>query len=245
MNMRNTGLSDHMIVYGLRPDYDAAAKRLLCHKIVLSRILKMCIPEFRDSRLSADEIARDYLSDGFSFDTCFPVDQEMPDADTRIQCSDTEDKTRTEGVVEFDVLFDVRIPGVGKPPEFMTVNIEFQGKQNIDYPLLNRAEYYLGRLISRQNGVVFKKSEYQNLRKVYSLWINMGRNRKNSCVEYPRIMANVKGTVTGNDFVSLGTIIVINLDENDEMIPDAIIKFLGTLFTGSKTVEERQKSVTE
>lgn len=90
--MRNTGLSDHMIVYGLRPDYDAAAKRLLCHKIVLSRILKMCIPEFRDSRLSADEIARDYLSDGFSFDTCVPVDQEMPDADTRIQCSDTEEK---------------------------------------------------------------------------------------------------------------------------------------------------------
>ena len=140
MNRRNTGLSDHMIVYGIRPDYDAAAKRLLCHKIEIANILKMSIPEFRDSDLTVDVIIRDYFSDGFSFDPCVPVDQEVSDADSRIQCVNTEDKTQTEGGVYFDVLFDIRDPGCGVDQKTMTVNIEFQGKQNIDYPLLNRAE---------------------------------------------------------------------------------------------------------
>ena len=219
MNQRNTGLSDHMIRYGAKPDYDEAAKRLLSHRIVIAHILKMSIPEFRDSNLTPEKIMDDYLSDDFSCNSRIPLDQEAPDADTRIHCSDTEDKTITEGTVCFDVVFDVRIPGIRDGKSFMTVNIEFQAKQNIEYPLMNRVEYYLSRLMSRQKNISFTGSDYQNIQKVYSLWINLGRNRGNWCAEYPRTMVLCQGNMAEDDECNCNTpstAIVVNIDENDK-----------------------------
>ncbi|WP_019002089.1 hypothetical protein [Succinimonas amylolytica] len=244
MNQINTGLSEHIIKYGARPDYDEAAKRLLSHKIVIANILKLCIPEFRDSGLTTEEIIGDYLSGNVTFDSSVPVGQEAPDADSRIQCLNSEDRTITEGTISFDILFDVRVPGSKDSKSFITVDIEFQGKQTIGYPLMNRAEYYLGRLISRQKGIVFNKTDYQKLRKVYSLWINMGRNRHNWCAEYPRRTEVVLGNMAENDecnFSDRSMAIVINVDQNDENNPAPVFKFLGALFFRGKNVAERQK----
>ena len=46
-----------------------------------------------------------------------------------------------------------------------------QNDFNPGYPLLKRAVYYCGRMISSQYGTVFVKSHYEKIQKVYSIWI--------------------------------------------------------------------------
>lgn len=47
---------------------------------------------------------------------------------------------------------------------------EFQTRFNPGYPIIKRAIYNASEMIYSQKNVVFENSEYQNIRKVYSLW---------------------------------------------------------------------------
>ena len=77
----------------------------------------------------------------------------------------TEDSVWTEDKVTFDILFFLReITGVSK----VIVNIEAQQKENPGYPLINRTIYYGCRSISSKKGREFKKSNYGDIKKVYS-----------------------------------------------------------------------------
>ncbi len=56
------------------------------------------------------------------------------------------------------------------------INIEAQRTSDfkkLGYHLENRIVFYLARLISSQKGINFVKSEYDNIKKVYSIWICM------------------------------------------------------------------------
>lgn len=53
----------------------------------------------------------------------------------------------------------------------LIINLEAQNDFNPGYPLLKRAVYYCGRMISSQYGTVFVKSHYEKIQKVYSIWI--------------------------------------------------------------------------
>lgn len=80
----------------------------------------------------------------------------------------TEDSVWTEDKVTFDILIFLReITGVSK----VIVNIEAQQKENPGYPLINRTIYYGCRSISSKKGREFKKSNYGDIKKVYSIWL--------------------------------------------------------------------------
>ena len=53
----------------------------------------------------------------------------------------------------------------------LSINLGAQNDFNPGYPLLKRAVYYCGRMISSQYGTVFVKSHYEKIQKVYSIWI--------------------------------------------------------------------------
>ena len=95
----------------------------------------------------------------------------------------TEDITGKGGLVRYDVLCGLGLPNhEGKVDMFM--NIEAQGKNNMGYPLLKRSIYYGIRLLVRQKNTPngFQKTNYEDLKKVYSIWICMKHSKKKSGV---------------------------------------------------------------
>ena len=82
----------------------------------------------------------------------------------------TENSEINEGIVRFDIIFYVRMKdGLTQ----MIVNIEAQKEEPSKYHILNRAIFYVGRILSSEKGRDFVKSEYNKMKRVYSIWICM------------------------------------------------------------------------
>ena len=81
---------------------------------------------------------------------------------------DTDDATVTEGLAIFDVRTRAVVPGTMRVVE---LDLEGQGKASPGYPLLRRAMFYCGRMLSRQGADVVAHSAYGALRRVVSVWV--------------------------------------------------------------------------
>ena len=55
----------------------------------------------------------------------------------------------------------------------MIINVEAQKEYRPGYSLTTRGIFYGARMISAQKGIEFTGKEYDNIRKVYSIWICM------------------------------------------------------------------------
>lgn len=110
-----------------------------------------------------------------------PVDADTP----VIPLENSEDITINEGKRFFDIKFTVRIPVSGEYIQLI-INLEAQKNFNPGYSLIKRGIYYCSRLISSQYGTVFAKSDYDRIRKVYSIWVctNPSTEYKRTIVRY-------------------------------------------------------------
>ncbi len=71
----------------------------------------------------------------------------------------TENSEINEGMIRFDIIFYVRMKdGLTQ----IIVNIEAQKEEPGKYYILNRAIFYIGRIVSSQKGRDFVKSEYKS-----------------------------------------------------------------------------------
>ena len=79
----------------------------------------------------------------------------------------------------------------------LIINIEAQNDFYPGYPLIKRGIYYCSRMISAQYGTEFTNSHYENIKKVYSIWICMNppKSRENSITRYYIAEENLAGSV--------------------------------------------------
>jgi hypothetical protein len=85
----------------------------------------------------------------------------------------TEDFEINESLVRFDIIFYVRMKdGIAK----MIINVEAQKKDPTDYDILNRATFYVCRMVSSQKDRDFSGMKYNDILPVYSIWICMNMN---------------------------------------------------------------------
>ena len=131
----------------------------------MAHILKSCTEEFKDCSLL--DIAWRYIQGEPSISR---IAVEPETISPRIESEQTEDKSGAEGTVYYDIRFHAVAPVDGKMIQLI-VNLEAQNDFNPGYPLLKRAVYYCGRMISSQYGTVFVKLHYEKIQKVYSIWI--------------------------------------------------------------------------
>jgi len=83
----------------------------------------------------------------------------------------TENSEINEGLIRFDIIFYVRMKdGISQA----IVNLEAQKGEPVDYHILNRAVFYVSRLILSQKERDFVKMNYNDIRRVYSIWVCMG-----------------------------------------------------------------------
>ncbi len=104
--------------------------------------------------------------------------------------------------------------------------------------------YYAARLISRQKGTVFERSDYDKIQKVYTIWIcpSPSGDNTNSIVEYglkpTKTIGQVNEPVENYDKMK---IIIISLNDEGMEGDNSIIRLLSTLLSTTECVEKRKQ----
>ena len=157
---------------GDKAQYDTRVKRLLAQKSILAHILVKTVDEFKG--MKPEDVVK-YI-EGEPSISVVPVEpglanMEKTDATgQRIVGLNTENAEINEGLVRFDIIFYVRMKnGLSQ----IIVNIEAQKDEPTEYKILNRAIFYVSRLISSQKERDFVNTNYDDIKQVLSIWICM------------------------------------------------------------------------
>ena len=101
------------------------------------------------------------------------------EAGQRIVGFNTENAEINEGLVRFDIIFYVRMKnGLSQ----IIVNIECQKDEPSTYEILNRAIFYVSRIVSSQKERDFTNTNYDGIKQVFSIWICM--NMEYNCLSH-------------------------------------------------------------
>lgn len=121
----------------------------------------------------------------------------------------TENSEINEGMIRFDIIFYVRMKdGLTQ----MIINIEAQKEEPSKYNILNRAIFYISRIISSQKERDFVNSEYNDMKRVYSIWICMNM-RENTLTHIHLVKDDIIGSYNWKGDLELFNIIMIGLAE--------------------------------
>ena len=167
----NTELKNAVLATDRDAQYDNSAKRLIAHKIILARILIKTVEKFK----GMDPLEVAALIEGIPYISTVPVELGLTNAvhfqnRKRIVGFNTENQELNEGLVRFDIVFYVRMKdGLSQ----IIINVEAQKDEPSDYEILNRAVFYVSRLVSSQKERDFENSSYDDIKSVYSIWICM------------------------------------------------------------------------
>ena len=174
----NTEIANAVNAAGDKAQYDTRVKRLLAQKSILAHILVKTVDEFKG--MKPEDVVK-YI-EGEPSISVVPVEpglanMEKTDATgQRIVGLNTENAEINEGLVRFDIIFYVRMPSIvgGKNGlSQIIVNIEAQKDEPTEYKILNRAIFYVSRLISSQKERDFVNTNYDDIKQVFSIWICM------------------------------------------------------------------------
>lgn len=168
----NREIKNAVMTTDIEAQYDENAKRLLGNKYILAHILVASVDEFKGMN------PKDVVSyiEGEPIIGIVPVEPGMTNAvreekGQRVVGFNTENVEAHEGLVRFDIVFYVRMrDGISQ----IIVNIEMQKDNPAKYKILNRAVFYVSQLVSSQKERDFTKTNYDDIKRVFSIWICMG-----------------------------------------------------------------------
>lgn len=168
----NTEITNAVNAAGDKAQYDARVKRILAQKNILAHILVKTVDEFKGMK---PEDVVTYI-EGEPKVGIVPVEPGLMNAEKtdatgqRIVGLNTENAEINEGLVRFDIIFYVRMKnGLSQ----IIVNVEAQKDEPNKYKLLNRAIFYVSRLVSSQKERDFVNTNYDDIKQVFSIWICM------------------------------------------------------------------------
>ncbi len=227
--------------------YDEKAKRLLGHKYVLAHILVNTVDEFKGM---APKEAVQYI-EGEPFIGVVPVEPGLTNVQKddsgakgqRITGLNSENAEINEGLVRFDIIFYVRMPSTGGMKDGlsqMIVNVESQKDEPSGYDLLDRAVFYVSRLISSQKERDFVHTNYNDIRRVFSIWVclNLDENSMGYVqLAYDKLIGDYqcRGRLDLLNIVLIG--LSNELPERDERYE--LHRLLGALLSKQLSVDEK------
>lgn len=101
---------------------------------------------------------------------------------SRITGNENESKILGEGTTRFDLWFNLDIPGNDGAIRII-INVEAQNNENPGYDIVTRGIYYGCRLVSEQFETEFSGTNYDGIKKVYSIWVCMPKEGRSNSVE--------------------------------------------------------------
>ena len=234
----NTELKNAVLATDRDAQYDNSVKRLIAHKIILARILIKTVEKFK----GMDPLEVAALIEGIPYISTVPVELGLTNAvhfqnGKRIVGFNTENQELNEGLVRFDIVFYVRMKdGLSQ----IIINVEAQKDEPSDYKILNRAVFYVSRLISSQKEKDFENSSYDDIKCVYSIWICMNME-ENTMSHIHLTKEDMIGSYEWKGNLDLLNIIMIGLakelPEHDETYE--LHRLLGALLSRELTVDEK------
>lgn len=234
----NTELKSAVMATDRDAQYDNSAKRLIAHKIILARILVKTVEEFK----GMDPLEVAALIEGLPYISAVPVEPGLTNAvhfqnGQRLVGFNTENQELNEGLVRFDIVFYVRMKdGLSQ----IIINVEAQKDEPGEYEILNRAVFYVSRLISSQKERDFENSSYDDIKCVYSIWICMNME-ENTMGHIHLTKEDLIGSYEWKGNLDLLNIIMIGLakelPEHDETYE--LHRLLGALLSRELTIDEK------
>ncbi len=245
-----------MRISGLNAQYDRHAKSLLSQKIVLAHILVNAVSEF--SGLEPEHVIP--LIEGDPEVSIVPVNpgetnnpEEAKNGAERVcapvieGCS-TESGIPYEGRITYDVRFFVRVPGKDEKVKII-VDLEAQKNFYPGYDLVTRGVFYTSRMISAQLDTEFVIPNYNDIKKVYSIWICMNSPEKarNTITEFCMEKRNIVGTSGDLGRYDLLSVIMVGLPEKlaEERQELKLHRLLGTLFSDRLPVDRKKEILSQ
>lgn len=221
-----------------KAQYDDSAKRLLGQKIILAHILVKTVDEFKG--MNPKEVVS--FIEGDPYISVVPVEPGLTNKSyekegQRIVGFNSENVEINEGLARFDIVFYVRMSdGLSQ----IIINLELQKDEPSEYTILNRTVFYVCRLISSQKERDFKNTNYNDIKRVYSIWICMNMD-ENSMNHIYLTNDNVIGSYQWKGRLDLLNIVMIGLSnelpEHDEEYE--LHRLLGALLSKELTVDEK------
>ena len=240
----NTELKKAVNAADSKAQYDTSAKRLLGQKSILAHILVKTVDEFKGMN---PKNVIDCI-EGTPYISTIPVEPGLTNRANnkngeRLVGFNTENEDINEGLIKFDIVFYVRMPSAGgrkKELSQIIINVEAQKDEPKGYEILNRAIFYVSRLISSQKERDFENSSYNDIKRVYSIWICMNMN-ENSMSHVHLTKENLIGSYKWKGNLGLLNIIMLGLanelPEHDETYE--LHRLLGALLSQELTVDEK------
>ena len=165
----NTEITNAVNAANDRAQYDERAKRLLGHKSILAHILVDTVEEFKG--MNPRDVVK-YI-EGEPMIGVVPTEPGLTNTNVdgkRLVGMNTENTEINEGTINFDIVFYVRMKdGLSQ----IIVNVEAQKDMPTEYHILNRAIFYACRLVSSQKERDFVNKKYDDIKRVYTIWICM------------------------------------------------------------------------
>lgn len=234
----NTELKSAVMATDRDAQYDNSAKRLIAHKFILARILVKTVEEFK----GMDPLEVAALIEGLPYISAVPVEPGLTNAvhfqnGQRLVGFNTENQELNEGLVRFDIVFYVRMKdGLSQ----IIINVEAQKDEPGEYEILNRAVFYVSRLVSSQKERDFENSSYDDIKSVYSIWICMNME-ENTMSHIHLTKEDLIGSYEWKGNLDLLNIIMIGLakelPEHDETYE--LHRLLGALLSRELTIDEK------
>ena len=240
----NTELKNAVKATDSKAQYDTSAKRLLGQKSILAHILVKTVDEFKGMN------PKDVVDciEGTPHISTVSVDPGLTNTASekngdRLVGFNTENEEINEGLVRFDIVFYVRMPSASDRKDGLSqiiINVEAQKDEPKGYEILNRAIFYVSRLISSQKERDFENSSYDDIKRVYSIWVCM--NMEESSMSHVHLTKeDLIGSYEWKGNLDLLNIIMLgltkNLPEHDETYE--LHRLLGALLSQELTIDEK------
>ncbi len=234
---QKTYLSNALSIADTKAKYDAEVKKILSAKVILAWIMKFSVEEFKDYTI--EEIMSSI--EGEPEIATIPVypGKVKQQAITGLQ---TEDKVPNEGEVTYDIRFYAITPT--KQRVKLIINVEAQKEFKPGYSLVTRGVFYCARMLSAQLGTEFTADNYDNIKKVYSIWICMDTPSyaKNTITEYSMKQNKLYGDFNGEERFDLLSVVMICLGENADLEQGTELHgLLSTILSDELTVPRKEE----
>lgn len=235
----NTAITNRITAANDKAQYDEYAKQLIAQKLILAYILVQTIDEFKGMQ-PEDIVSR---IEGEPLIGVVPVEPGMTNTSYNASSEDqliglnTENSEINEGMIRFDIIFYVRMKdGLAQ----VIINIEIQKDEPTQYFLLNRAIFYVSRMVSSQKGRDFIHQNYNDMKRVFSIWLCM--NMPSNSMSYVHLTKeDILEHYNWNGHLDLLNIVLLGIGR--ELPPQEeqyeLHRLIGTLLSAELTVTQK------
>lgn len=240
----DTELNKAIKAAGQLREYDESIKTLLSQKMILAYILAGAVKEFFS--MKPEEIIP-YIEGEPEVGTVF-AEPGLTNISSKIHGSNTVDTVPNEGYIIYDIKFYVHYPAKaeGKEGEWIKLLMDVEAQKDLypGYDIVTRGVYYNARQISAQKGTEFENSDYDSIKKVYSIWICLYPPKycENTIIRYHTKETIIHGKALEDKFrYDLQEVILINLPQKTEEETEPTLNgMLKTLFSSELSKETIQ-----